>query len=57
MQADVAAIDKNSAEEHLLVVILALAGSDMDGAAALIQFSILSYVRYQPWKLCDECCY
>jgi hypothetical protein len=56
MQADAAAIDKNVvAEGHLLVVMLALVGSDMDGAAALVKSSIHSYARYQPWKLCDEC--
>jgi hypothetical protein len=56
MQADATAIDKNVvAEGHLLVVMLALAVSDMDGAAALTKSSIHSYARYQPWKLCDEC--
>jgi hypothetical protein len=40
MQADAAAIDKNVvAEGNLLVVMLALAGSDMDGAAALVKSS------------------
>jgi hypothetical protein len=34
MQADAAAIDKNVvAEGHLLVVMFALVGSDMNGAA------------------------
>jgi hypothetical protein len=56
MQADAAAINKNvAAEGHLLVVMLALAGSDMDVAAPIIKSSIHSYARYQPWKLCDEC--
>jgi hypothetical protein len=40
MQADAAAVDKNVAEGHQLVVMLALAGSDMDGAAALVKSSI-----------------
>jgi hypothetical protein len=56
MQDDAAAINKNVvAEGHLLVAMLALAGSDIDGAAALVKPSIHSYARYQPWKLCDEC--
>jgi hypothetical protein len=56
MQADAAAIDKNVVTEgHLLVVMLALAGSDTDEAAALIKSSIHSYARYQLWKLCDKC--
>jgi hypothetical protein len=56
MQADAAAIDKNVvAERHLLAVMLALAGSDMDGAASIIKSSIHSYARHQPLKLCDEC--
>jgi hypothetical protein len=43
MQADIAAIDKNVvAEGPLLVVMLALTGSDMDGTAALVKSSIHS---------------
>jgi hypothetical protein len=56
MQTDAATIDRNVVTDgHLLVVMLALAGSDMVGAAALVKSSIHSYARYQPWKLCDEC--
>jgi hypothetical protein len=56
MQADAATIDKNVvAEGHLLVVMLALAGSDMVGEAALVKPSTHSHARYQPWNLCDEC--
>jgi hypothetical protein len=56
MQDDAAGIDKNVVSEgHLLVAMLALAGSDIDGVAALVKPFMHSYARYQPWKLCNEC--